>query len=81
MLPELGRPDGLEAVPVRKVRLQVRPVHVDDVHASLVDLEVLLKLRWNVDDHLEAIVEDTLEALVVLRHGALEAARLLVSTL
>lgn len=54
VLPQLGRADGLEALPVGEVRLQVGAVHVDDVHARLVDLQVLLELRGDVDDHLEA---------------------------
>lgn len=72
VLHELGRADGGQALEVGEVRVQVIRRHVDDVHAALVDVQVLLELGGDEDHHLEAAVEDDLEAAVVLVHAALE---------
>jgi hypothetical protein len=71
----------LQALVVGEVPLQVRRRHVDDLDARVVDLQVLLKVLGDVDDHLKAPVEDVLEAAVVLFHGALEIAHLALAAL
>ena len=79
--PQLRRADGLDAVPVGEVPVQVRHVHIHDLDARVVDLEVRLELRRDVDDHLKAAVEYNLEASVVLCHRPLEVSVALFATL